>query len=70
MAVVTEARTARLPDLHSFDERPTDGERAVRDRVRAWCDAEVTPVINDYEGTHAIQSLIVGREITGTSAFG
>src|SRR4029453_19594371 len=30
------------------DALPTDAGREVRDRVRAFCDKEVTPIINDY----------------------
>ena len=35
-------------DFYLLDERSTDDERAIRDRVRAFCDDEVTPIINDY----------------------
>ena len=35
-------------DFYLLDERLTDDERAIRDRLRAFCDREVTPVINDY----------------------
>jgi glutaryl-CoA dehydrogenase len=35
-------------DLYRIDELLGDGERQVRDRVRAFCDKEVLPVINDY----------------------
>ena len=35
-------------DFYLLDERLTDEERAIRDRLRAFCDREVTPVINDY----------------------
>ena len=35
-------------DFYLLDERLTDEERAVRDRLRAFCDREVTPVINGY----------------------
>jgi glutaryl-CoA dehydrogenase len=36
------------PDYYLLDELLTDDARAVRDRVRAFVDGEVTPVINDY----------------------
>jgi glutaryl-CoA dehydrogenase len=36
------------PDYLLLDELLTDEARSVRDRVRAFVDAEVTPVINDY----------------------
>jgi glutaryl-CoA dehydrogenase len=35
-------------DFYDLDELLTDDERAVRDRVRAFVDEEVTPVINPY----------------------
>src|ERR671913_1911513 len=47
----TPAMSERNPastDFYRIDDLLTDGEREVRDRVRAFCDKEVTPVINDY----------------------
>src|SRR4029453_5547152 len=35
-------------DFYRIDDLLTDAERDVRGRVRAFCDKEVTPVINDY----------------------
>lgn len=35
-------------DFYLFDELLTDEERDVRDRVRAFCDEEVVPIINPY----------------------
>src|SRR3954449_861439 len=35
-------------DLYLSDELLTDAERDIRDRLRAFCAREVTPVINDY----------------------
>jgi len=35
-------------DFYRIDDLLTDEEREVRDRVRAFCDKEVSPVINDY----------------------
>src|SRR5919197_3228672 len=35
-------------DFYRIDELLGDQERAVRDRVRAFCDREVLPIINDY----------------------
>ncbi len=35
-------------DFYQMDALLTAEERAIRDRVRAFCDAEVTPVINEY----------------------
>ncbi len=36
------------PDYYLLDELLTDEDRAVRDRVRAFVDSEVLPIINDY----------------------
>ncbi len=36
------------PDYYLLDELLTDGARAVRDRVRAFVDSDLLPVINDY----------------------
>ncbi|MDP9347445.1 MAG: acyl-CoA dehydrogenase family protein [Actinomycetota bacterium] len=35
-------------DFYLLDERLTGAERGIRDRLRAFCDREVTPIINDY----------------------
>ena len=35
-------------DYYLIDELLTDEEREIRDRVRAFADREVIPVINDY----------------------
>ncbi len=35
-------------DFYLFDELLTPEERAIRDRVRAFCDDEVIPIINPY----------------------
>lgn len=39
---------ARLVEMYHFDAQLTDDERGGRDRVRAWSDLEVVPVINGY----------------------
>jgi glutaryl-CoA dehydrogenase len=36
------------PDYYLLDELLTDGARAVRDRVRAFVDSDLLPVINEY----------------------
>jgi alkylation response protein AidB-like acyl-CoA dehydrogenase len=68
-------------DYYLIDELLTDEEKEIRDRVRSFADREVIPVVNDYweradmeavytyEGTNTVQTLIVGREITGPNAF-
>ena len=35
-------------DFYRMDELLTDEERAIRDKVRAFCDRDVIPVINEY----------------------
>ncbi len=37
-----------MTDFYLLDEKLTDDERGIRDRLRAFCDAEITPVINGY----------------------
>jgi glutaryl-CoA dehydrogenase len=37
-----------MTDFYRIDDLLTDAEREVRDRVRTFCDKEVTPIINDY----------------------
>ena len=41
-------RATRAADYYGLDEQLTDAERAIRDRVRAFGEHEVIPVINDY----------------------
>ena len=41
-------QAARAADYYRLDEQLTDAERAIRDRVRAFGEHEVLPVINDY----------------------
>jgi glutaryl-CoA dehydrogenase len=42
-----DARAALTPDLFGLDGLLTEGERGVRDRVRAFSDAEVIPIMAD-----------------------
>ena len=46
----TDSRSGVLPDhdIYRLDDRLTDSERAIRDKVRAFVDTDVLPVINDY----------------------
>ena len=44
----TVADCGGVTDFYLLDEKLTDEERAIRDRLREFCDAEVTPVINGY----------------------
>ena len=39
---------SRATDFYGLDELLTDQEREIRDRVRSWCDTEVSPVAADY----------------------
>ena len=47
-ASADQDRAARAADYYRLDEHLTDAERAIRDRVRAFGEHEVLPVINDY----------------------
>jgi glutaryl-CoA dehydrogenase len=46
--VIADVTRSLGTDYYLLDELFTDEERAVRDRVRAFADAEVIPVINEY----------------------
>ena len=39
---------SRGPDFYGLDELLTASERHLRDRVRVWCDTEVSPAAADY----------------------
>ena len=47
-ASADQDRAARAADYYRLDEQLTDEERAIRDRVRAFGEHDVIPVINDY----------------------
>jgi glutaryl-CoA dehydrogenase len=47
-ASADQDRAARAADYYRLDEQLTDAELAIRDRVRAFGEREVLPVINDY----------------------
>jgi glutaryl-CoA dehydrogenase len=46
--MATEVTAATGADFYLIDDLLTEAERAVRDKVRAFCDREVVPIINDY----------------------
>ncbi len=46
--MVTEITPLQGTDFYLMDELLTEQERAVRDKVRAFCEKEVIPIINDY----------------------
>ena len=39
---------SRATDFYGLDELLSDHEREIRDRVRVWCDTEVSPIAADY----------------------
>ena len=45
-----DAAVAAAPatDYYLLDETLTDSERAIRDKVRAFADHDVLPIINDF----------------------
>ncbi len=62
------------PDYYLLDELLTDEARAVRDRVRAFVDSDVLPVINDYwdraEFPWALVPKLAGLGIVGSTIEG
>ncbi len=44
----TEIQQTQQTDFYLMDELLTPEERAIREKVRAFCDREVIPIINDY----------------------
>jgi glutaryl-CoA dehydrogenase len=46
--MVTEVTPSTGVDFYLMDELLTEEERSIRDKVRAFCDKEVIPIINDY----------------------
>ena len=46
--MVVDTGSLSATDYFSLDELLTEEERGVRDRVRSFCDTDVTPVINSY----------------------
>lgn len=69
---MTAARTPT--DFFLIDELLTEEERAVRERVRSFCDAEVLPIINDYwqreEWPAELVPKLATLDIAGTSIEG
>ncbi len=48
--MATDIKQQPLVDFYLMDELLTAEERGIRDKVRAFCDTEVIPIINDYLG--------------------
>lgn len=46
--MIADVSSSLGTDFYLLDELLTDEEREVRDRVRAFCDREVIPVMNEY----------------------
>jgi glutaryl-CoA dehydrogenase len=46
--MATELQLANGTDFYLMDELLSEEERSIRDKVRAFCDSEVIPIINDY----------------------
>ncbi|MBV9712762.1 MAG: acyl-CoA dehydrogenase family protein, partial [Ktedonobacteraceae bacterium] len=46
--MATELQSVSGTDFYRMDELLSEEERSIRDTVRAFCDREVIPVINDY----------------------
>ncbi|HEU4322329.1 MAG TPA: acyl-CoA dehydrogenase family protein [Roseiflexaceae bacterium] len=45
---MTLATTQQALDFYRFDDLLTEGERTLRDRIRAFGETEIVPIINDY----------------------
>ena len=46
--MIADVSTSLGTDYYQLDDLFTDEERQVRDKVRAFADREVIPIINDY----------------------
>ena len=46
--MIAETAPSLGTDYYLMDDLLTDEERAVRDKVRAFCDREVIPIAQDY----------------------
>src|SRR5262245_31565228 len=69
-----QARPAAASDYYRLDERLTNTEREIRDRVRAFGEQQVLPVIKDYWGRAAFPFELVPKlaalGVAGTSIEG
>src|SRR5216684_6299154 len=43
-----DIKRSQSVDFYLMDELLSDEERSIRNKVRAFCDKEVIPIINDY----------------------
>ncbi|MGZ4298093.1 MAG: acyl-CoA dehydrogenase family protein [Solirubrobacteraceae bacterium] len=73
-AAADQERVARAADYYRLDEQLTDAERTIRDRVRAFGEHEVLPVINDYweraEFPFELVPKLAALEVAGTTIDG
>ncbi len=46
--MIVDVSAALGMDYYAIEELLTDEEREIRDRVRAFCEKEVIPVIGEY----------------------
>jgi glutaryl-CoA dehydrogenase len=72
--MVTEIKHSTGTDFYLMDELLTEEERRIRDKVRAFCDTEVIPIINDYweraEFPFELVPIIAALDIAGGSIQG
>jgi hypothetical protein len=78
-ATASKITAKQLPqpnsDFYHFAETLSGDERAILQRVRTFMESKVARFFADaealysYEGTYQMQNLIVGKAVTGFSAF-
>ncbi len=72
--MATEIKPSTGTDFYLMDELLTEEERRIRDKVRAFCDTEVIPIINDYweraEFPFALIPKLAALDIAGGSIQG
>lgn len=72
--MATEIKPSTGTDFYLMDELLTEEERRIRDKVRAFCDTEVIPIINDYweraEFPFALIPKVAALDIAGGSIQG
>jgi glutaryl-CoA dehydrogenase len=72
--IAADEEIAPAGDYYLLDETLTDAEREIRDRVRAFGDTEVLPIINDYweraEFPFELVPKLAALEIAGTVTEG
>ena len=61
--------TTELTDYMDFMVLLDDEEKLVRETARNFVNAQVLPIIDTYEGTHDMHTLMIGQEVTGIAAY-